>query len=316
LFACRCAWRAKTPVFRFDLVGKLYALLPGMTAWIARHPLRSFYVLSYVCSWSIAVPLALQARGLTSTHLPLSLHYLMACGPAMAAMVVTRACRTNEALPHVPSIPEDRARTILWCVVGFASPLMLFEVTRIAARLAGHDPLSWSSLGAVSFLPDLGLSAWAMWFVTNGIGEELGWRGFALPRLQRTHSALASSALLTLAWAGWHLPAFFYVPGYAAMGFAIVPGFFIGLSAGAVVLTWLFNNSGASVLPAMLWHASFNFVTASPNASGPVAAVISAAVMVWAAAILWRYSPQTFTTRRRPVRADTWEQTKVSPRGL
>ena len=106
--------------------------------------------------------------------------------------------------------------------------------------------------------------------------------------LQRTHSALTSSALLAIGWAGWPLPAFFYVPSYAAIGWRIVPGFFLGILAGSIVLTWLYNRSGGSVMAVVLWHAAFNFVTASPNASGVAAAVTSTLVMAWAVVLVWR----------------------------
>jgi membrane protease YdiL (CAAX protease family) len=272
----------------------------------------AFYALAYVCSWSIAIPLALQATGVIEPYLPWSAHYVTAFAPAIAALIVTWACGRDMDL-RPPAMPRDRRRTIIWCGVGLGSPLLLFEIARIVATVAGLDAPSWPSLGMVSFLPPLGLSAWVLWLVTSGVGEELGWRGFALPRLQETHSAFASSALLTLAWGGWHLPAFFYLPSYAAIGASIVPGFFVGLFAGSVVLTWLFNNAGGIVLAPILWHASFNFVTASPNANGFAAAFTSTAVIVWAVVILWRYSPLTFTTRRRPVRADAFERTKALP---
>jgi membrane protease YdiL (CAAX protease family) len=160
----------------------------------------------------------------------------------------------------------------------------------------GQPVPSWRALGQVNFLPDLGLPAWGLWFITSGVGEEVGWRGFALPRLQRSHLALTSSVLLSIAWAGWHLPAFFYLPSYAAIGLRVLPGFFIGILAGAIVLTWLYNSSGGSVLAAILWHASFNFVTGSPNAAGLAAAIASTLVIVWAIAVVWRYGPTTLTS--------------------
>jgi membrane protease YdiL (CAAX protease family) len=199
---------------------------------------------------------------------------------------------------------------VIWWAIGFGSPLLLFAVAQLAASVVGQSPPTWTSLGQVNFLPDLALGAWLLWFFTSGLGEELGWRGFALPRLQQSHSALTSSVLLALAWAGWHLPAFFYVPGYAAIGLRIVPGFFPGILAGAIVLTWLYNSSRGSVLAAVLWHASFNFVTASLSASGRVAAVTSTLVMGWAVVILWRYGPATLTSSSsapRSVRADAAE---------
>jgi membrane protease YdiL (CAAX protease family) len=170
---------------------------------------------------------------------------------------------------------------------------MLFAVAQLAGRVSGESAPSWRALGQVNFLPDLGFWAWTLWLVSNGWGEELGWRGFALPRLQRTHSALGSSFLLSLAWAGWHLPAFFYVPSYVTLGLWVLPGFLLGILAGAIVLTWLYNSSHGSVLAVVLWHASFNYVSASPRAGGFAAAVTSTLVMLWAAAVVWRYRGAT-----------------------
>jgi hypothetical protein len=126
---------------------------------------------------------------------------------------------------------------------------------------------------------------------------------------------MASSVLLAIGWAGWHLPAFVYIPSYTAMGLRILPGFFFGLLAGAIVLTWLYNSSGGSVLAAVLWHASFNFVTSSPNAGGLVAGVTSTLVMVWAVAVVWRYDWTTLSapTAGRSVRATREEKTGVLP---
>jgi hypothetical protein len=69
------------------------------------------------------------------------------------------------------------------------------------------------------------------------------------------------------------------------MGLMMIPGFFFGLFAGAIVLTWLYNRSGRSVLAVALWHASFNFVTASPAAAGFTAAVASMLVLAWAVVV-------------------------------
>jgi membrane protease YdiL (CAAX protease family) len=280
--------------------------------WITRHPLSSYFFVTYAVSWSIAVPLVLQAQGVLSTHLPWALHYLTAFGPATGAILVARLLR-GSADDGVQRI--FGTGSIRWWTIGFGSPLALFVVAQGAAGMAGQTVPTWTTLGHVNFLPDLGVMAWGLWFLTSGLGEELGWRGFALPRLQRTHSAMASSVLLAIGWAGWHVPAFFYVPSYTAIGLRILPGFFLGVLAGAIVLTWLYNSSGGSVLAAVLWHASFNFVTASPNASGVVAAVTSTLVMAWALAVVWRCDWATLAspTTGRSVRATREEKTGVLP---
>lgn len=283
-----------------------------MKDWVKRHPLASYFFVAYVVSWSIAVPLALQALGVAFHRLPWSLHYLTAFGPAAAALLIRRLVRQPPAtVDH--AVPRSVARRIFWWMVGFSSPLLLFVIAGVAARITGQAEPTWISLGQIGFLPDLGVTAWAFWFLTSGVGEELGWRGFALPHLQRTHSAMSSTLLLAIGWAGWHLPMFFYLPSYAAIGIRMVPGFFFGLLAGAIVLTWLYNSSGGSVLAAALWHASFNFVTASPSAGGLVAAVTSTLVMVWAIVIIWRYDWARLASLRRSVRATREEKIRALP---
>ncbi|HEX2458332.1 MAG TPA: alpha/beta fold hydrolase [Vicinamibacterales bacterium] len=283
-----------------------------MKDWVKRHPLSSYFFVAYVVSWSIAVPLALQAQGFVFHRLPWSLHYLAAFGPAAAALLIARLLR-EPARTAERAEPRSVARGIFWWTVGVGSPLLLFVIALVAARIAGQTRPTWTSLGHINFLPDLGVMAWGLWFLTSGVGEELGWRGFALPRLQRTHSAMSSTLLLAIGWAGWHLPAFFYVPSYTALGLRILPGFFLGVLAGAIVLTWLYNSSGGSVLTAVLWHASFNFVTASPNAGGLVAAVTSTLVMVWAIVVIWRYDWATLASLPRSVRATREEKSRALP---
>jgi membrane protease YdiL (CAAX protease family) len=288
---------------------------PGLTAWLTRHALLAYYVLAYACSWIVAVPLALQAQGVTATRLPWALHYATAFGPAVAAVVLTRLLRRDQESPR--SARHDAGwHPVAWWAIGFGSPLLLFVVAQVTSSVAGQPRSTWTSLGHVNFLPDLAWGAWLLWFCTSGWGEETGWRGFALPRLQQSHSAFTSSVLLAVAWAGWHVPAFFYVPSYAAVGPALVPGFFLGILAGSIVLTWLYNSSGGSLLAVVLWHASFNFVTGSPNASGLVAAVTSSLVMVWALVVLLRCGPFTLTSSfpaSRTVQADSGERTRALP---
>ncbi len=123
-------------------------------------------------------------------------------------------------------------------------------------------------------------------FVVNGVGEETGWRGFIADRLLRRHSLTVTALLVALVWAPWHAPLYFFSGTFKAFAIAQTVGWAIGLTAGSIVLTWLYRGSGASILLVAVWHTAFNFTSATPAADGSVAAISSTVVMVAAVAIL------------------------------
>jgi membrane protease YdiL (CAAX protease family) len=96
------------------------------------------------------------------------------------------------------------------------------------------------------------------------LGEEPGWRGFALPGLQERRGPLAGTLLLGALHATWHLPIYLLIPGYngAPPGLAGTLAqfllFVVGVTAGSVSFTWLFNNTRGSVLIAVLHHTGTN----------------------------------------------------------
>lgn len=152
-----------------------------------------------------------------------------------------------------------------------------------------------SLVGSINFLPNLGVLSLLLWILTSGVGEEVGWRGFALPRLQNKYSALKASLVLSIFWVGWHLPAFFYLPNYMKLGFTIFPLFVLGIMAGSVVYTWLLNSTKGNLLTAILFHSTFNFITASKAGEGMPAALVSTLVIIWAICIIFFYKPQTLS---------------------
>ncbi|MBX2998063.1 MAG: CPBP family intramembrane metalloprotease [Caldilineaceae bacterium] len=107
--------------------------------------------------------------------------------------------------------------------------------------------------------------------LTSGIGEETGWRGYALPRLQQGRSPLSDTVVLWIFWGLWHLPLFFYTHELS-----VLPMFLVGRFAGAVVFTWLTNSTGGTILIVAVWHGLFNFTIACETCgSGVGAAAVS-----------------------------------------
>jgi membrane protease YdiL (CAAX protease family) len=137
-------------------------------------------------------------------------------------------------------------------------------------------------LGQANYMPYLGWAVLPLWLITFGFGEEIGWRGFALPRLQKTMSVSKATLVLGLLWVFWHIPSFFYLETLASMSWFILPGFIFGVLCGAVVLTWLYNGSLGSVLMVAIWHALFDLVSASNAGQDAIPIAATAGVIAWA----------------------------------
>jgi len=251
----------------------------------SRH-LWAYFILAYAFSWSIGLPLALANYRIIPTILPQWTHYLVAYGPMFSALIITGITQGLYGLKELGGRMVKWACP-KWLIIAF-SPLIIGSlVIWLLNRLTGSE-IGLSILGVVNYLPPLGAgTALLLWMFTFGLGEETGWRGFALPRLQKDRSALRATTILALFWALWHLPQFFYL-----FDPSIAVGWVIGLFAGAVILTWLYNSANDSILMVAIWHACFNFMTASKTEVGILPAVLSVIVIVWAVIVIIRYKPK------------------------
>jgi membrane protease YdiL (CAAX protease family) len=176
-----------------------------------------------------------------------------------------------------------------WLVFSIASPIVVYLAAAAAARIALGSWPNWADLSRFGGLPNLGiLPVWLLLVLIDGFGEEVGWRGFALPHLRKKRTLLASALVLAVPWALWHVPLFFFIETYRQLGLVMLPGFVLGLVAGSIVFAWLYEQTGGSILAVALWHGSFNLVSATVGARGIPAAAVTSAVMICAVAIAIR----------------------------
>jgi membrane protease YdiL (CAAX protease family) len=157
-------------------------------------------------------------------------------GPLVAALAAVSAVAGGRRglAPFLCSLGRWRVG-VVWGLVAVLGPFILFFLPPAALAPFGQPR---PNLGAI-----LAKFGEANWLVVSflgsaiyGVGEEPGWRGFALPCLQARSSALLATCILAVLWAGWHAPFFF---DRLQFGFGEVSGFFLGLLAGAIVLTCL-----------------------------------------------------------------------------
>ena len=150
--------------------------------------------------------------------------------------------------------------------------------------LGGQPPDPVRLMGA---LPGVLLSVLPVFLLFGPLGEEMGWRGYALPRLQSRFGALAASLLIGVAWAAWHLPLFFDpTSSYAQLALPVFVARMVGL---ALLFTWLVNRTGGSLFFPMLLHSVINasgqIWAAVPDPGSDAYQEVLLTAAVWAAAL-------------------------------
>jgi uncharacterized protein len=205
-------------------------------SWVKRHRMITFFVLAYLVSW---LGWLLHAAGV----LPVSL--FLECGPLVAALVVLAVTEGRRGLA------SWAARLIRWRVgwrwyaVALGLPIALVLVTAALNSALGADAPDWSASGWSGFALVFALRMINP--LDAALGEEPGWRGYALPRLQADRSPLAATFILGLLVAGWHLPLVFD----GRLGWIGLPS----TVAITFVYAWLFNHTEGSVLLPVIFHA-------------------------------------------------------------
>jgi membrane protease YdiL (CAAX protease family) len=256
------------------------------------HPVVVFSALAIGLSWTVWIAtfsIATPRSGLGLLGIALG-----AFGPGAAGAVVT--CLRGESVHAWLATVFEWRRPLRWYGLAIAVPVVgAIGVAAVVFSLVGLPDSS--SLGQLApwFLFNLVLAT-----LFTGGNEEFGWRGFALPYLQKRFSALTASVLVGGVWALWHVPMFVYdvYPHSPVLYTASVVSF-------AVILTWYYNASDGSVLGAVLLHGTLNAAVNVPGqAVGgaaavpvPYAAILAGTFGVLATLLVVRYGPETLSHR-------------------
>jgi membrane protease YdiL (CAAX protease family) len=229
-----------------------------ITAWIKRHPIAAFFVLAYTFSW---LPWVLGT--LAPASRPFVLYPFLGGGPLLAALVVIPITQGRAGLRALG------ARMIKWRVgwhwyafalgipltvglgatalnVVFGAPSV--SLTQIIG--ANGDARELNGMLGIGSVLSL-ILAYVLRLINpvdGPLGEEPGWRGYALPGLQATRSPLSAALIVGLLAAGWHLP--LILVGEASPAELLAP-FCLG-----IVASWIFYRTGGSVLLTLMLHAA------------------------------------------------------------
>lgn len=201
-----------------------------------RHPLISYFLLAYALMWWVYPLLRFSPL--------LGLFGLF--GPAAAAIIVTAMTDGKDGVKELLSHLVQWRVGLRWYAVALGLPALLAVIALVL-----HQAFRTSAsvqLGALSVF-DLVV------FVLVA-GEELGWRGYALPALLKRASPLRASIVLGVLWGVWHLPTF-WIPGTPQYGRPFA-AFLLMTTAYSVLLSWAWLHTRGSVLIATVFHGSIN----------------------------------------------------------
>lgn len=221
----------------------------GPSSLIQHHPLACFFVLAYAISWALWLPLVISGDD-SPTGLGFVLLLLGSLVPSAAAIALV-------AVQHGKAGVRTLLRRLLiwrvgvgWWVAIVLLPTLVLVAVGLSVLLGGDSPdVTVAIPGAVALFV---LSI----FPGSAGGEEIGWRGFALPHLQAVRTALGASVVLGVVWGVWHLP--LYLIGTDIRPLSLFAPWVILTVAASIIYTWAYNGTGGSLLIVVLFHAASN----------------------------------------------------------
>jgi membrane protease YdiL (CAAX protease family) len=249
-----------------------------------KHPLLAFFVLTFAITWGTGACYALFPDRVVAVFGPISpsnpLFYLAVYAPSLSAIAMTAYADGSAGLRDLfMRLFRWRVGLQWYAAVFLGMPALIVASARLTAWLA-HEPFQFGASKQLALVPVL----LTVVMDPGPLGEELGWRGFALPRLLRGRSALSASVILGLIWGFWHLPAFFI--GGLPQNRLSIPAFMVGTTALSVLMTWVFQHTRGSILVAVAIHWIFN-TDYLPRGSLPVLAVVLTVAALVVVGVSW-----------------------------
>ena len=246
------------------------------TNWIERSPLIAFFVLVFGIQWLLVLALLI----LPSLVPPLVALVVGSWLPNGIGLLVTGVTDGR------PGLRELFGRVVRWRISIKWYAIASFVPAAVALLAIGL----WALLG--NAVPDFASADMLLPLIllavfTGATGEELGWRGTALPRLQARWNVLTSSLVLGVLWGLYHLPSFF-LSGMPLENAPLIT-FMVGTVGINVFISWIFNHTGRSLIMMFLFHFALNFtgnvtgIYSTPALFGLLAAiycVVAVAVIV------------------------------------
>lgn len=223
-----------------------------MTNLIKRYPLISFFSLAYLISWSLGMPEAFYPKW------PGILSFLAVVGPAVSAVIVVGIVAGKAGVRYLLEPLKTWRVGINWYLVVLFGPALMMIISIILYGVISTETglpslKDFFALFGSHILPLILIFFYQFIIIW---GEEIGWRGFALPKLQKKVHPIMASVILGLIWGFWHLPSF-WIKGSVHQSMEL-PFFILATIGYSILYTWIYNGTRGSLLMMCFLHAANN----------------------------------------------------------
>ena len=210
-----------------------------------------FVLLTYIFTWSVEIPVALNKYGYAAINISKGLQTICTLSPGIVALILTAIF-----------FKKDGLRTLLKAVVKWRVKFKwYFIVTILGIALCGLSLLLFNWTYGQINNPDPAYN-FLFYFILilplSALWEEMGWRGFLLPILQEKYTPLKASIIIGIVWGLWHLPIYLAINPYGDKTIDFFLFMFIGCFALSIISTWLYNSTKGSLLICILFHNAIN----------------------------------------------------------
>jgi membrane protease YdiL (CAAX protease family) len=229
---------------------------------VKKYALPFFFLLAYLFTWSHWLPQALTSRGIASIQIPGYLTLLAGYGPAVAAIIVASLAYGRKGLRELFGRILRWRVGAQWYLIALCLPAVVSLLAIVINKWTGGATPDFSVAGfpfgpaETPLLQKIIILFLVFTLGFDGLGEEIGWRGFALPRLLENRSPFVASLILGALWAVWHFP--YALTKGTFLSEVPLYWFFINLLASSIIYTWIFLNTNGSLLLPLLFHAAGN----------------------------------------------------------
>lgn len=273
-----------------------------LVQFLKQHSLISGIVLMFLLTW----PIDLANSGILPFKVPFAVYILLGYGFIIAALIMTGITQgRNAVIALIKRFLIWRVHWVWYLVALFLLPAV-YTLAVLLNSLLNRSLPDFSTVFATRiFGPSANLLLLILpFFLFDALanGEEMGWRGYVLPRLQARYSLFVSSLILALVWWFWHLPKFLAPENNASFGL-----YFLEMVPKTILYTWLYQHTRGSLLLVTLFHASGNtagvFLPVANTVSGSntVALVLAIVILFLIASVVVLSSLPDWLSRDQPL---------------